>query len=191
MAFGYPMTNAGSGSDFVRSPGLTKFGSGESGLAFPLRWHANLTIARIRREARASLAYPPVVLNEEQIAAIGRGVTREIEQFAGARMHAFAQLPDHFHFVCTECRYDVRRFAGRLKGAGTRALLDAGIHPLGDYRDARGNIPSPWASKPWVVYLFDDEDMARSIKYVKDNLVRARMRPQEWSFVVPYSSRGS
>ena len=38
--------------------------------------------------AREALMYPPVVLNGEQIAAIGRGVTREVEQFAGARVHA-------------------------------------------------------------------------------------------------------
>ncbi len=146
---------------------------------------------KIRRLAREALRYPVVEFDDAQIAAIGRGVTREIERYNAAAMYAFAQLPDHFHFVCGRCRYDIRRFEGRIKGAATRQLLEEGIHPLSEFRDERGDVPTPWSAKPWVVYLFSDEDMVRSIDYVRQNLVRARMKPQEYSFVVPYVCAGA
>jgi hypothetical protein len=46
-----------------------------------------------------------------------------------------------------------------------------------------GNIPSLWSVKPWVVYQFSDEDMIRSIQYVKDNVKRAHLPEQTYPFV--------
>ncbi len=136
--------------------------------------------------ALASLSYPPVVLTNAQIAAVGRGVTKEVEQFRAASMHAFAQLRNHFHFVCGPCRYDIRRFEGRLKGAATKQLFEEGIHPMQKFADRDGIVPSPWSVKPWVVYLFTESDVVRSIRYVRDNLLRARLPAQEYGFIVPY-----
>ena len=73
-----------------------------------------------------------------------------------------------------------------MKGAATRQLLEEGLHPLQRFADHAGNVPSPWSVKPWVVYLFTNEDVERCVRYVKENLVRARMRPQAYSFVVSY-----
>jgi hypothetical protein len=140
----------------------------------------------IARLARAALRHPPVELDDAQIAAVGRGVTREIERYRAAPMYAFAQLRDHFHFVCGRCRYDIRRFEGRIKGAATRQLLEEGLHPLARFAERDGTVPSPWSVKPWVVYLFTDDDVVRSIQYVHDNLKRARLPEQRYSFVVPY-----
>ena len=183
--FWLPNDQRGSGSDFVRAEHLTKFGP-----ANPVDHRRS--VARkpfdfeLRKLARGSLRYPYVEFTDAQIAAIGRGVTREIEQYNAAPMHAFVQLRNHFHFVCGSCRYDIRRFEGRIKGAATRQLLEEGIHPLQEFADARGNVPSPWSVKPWVVYLFEDEDVERSIEYARQNLRRARLPEQRYSFVVPY-----
>jgi REP element-mobilizing transposase RayT len=183
--FWLPNDQRGSGSDCVRNPVLRPFGP-----ATKINHRRSVASApfdpQIRRLAREALDYPVVELDGRQVAAIGRGVTREIEQFRAASVHAFAQLPNHFHFVCGPCRYDIRRFEGRLKGAATRQLLEEGIHPLQTFRDREGRIPSPWSVKPWVVYLFTSEDIVRSIDYVNRNLVRARMKPQQYSFIVPY-----
>src|SRR4051812_31038798 len=151
--FWLPNDERGSGSDFVRAEALVKFGP-----ANPVS-HGRSVAWRpfdreIRRMALASLRYPAVVLNDAQIAAAGRGVGREIAAFGAADVQAFAQLRNHFHLVCGRCRYDARRFAGRLKGAATRQLLAEGIHPFGAFRDGEGKVPSPWSVKPWVVYLF-------------------------------------
>ena len=120
---------------------------------------------------------------------MGRGIAKEIEEFHPAVVHAFVQLRNHNHIVCGPCRYDVRRLAGRLKGAATRQLLEEGIHPMQKFADATGNVPSMWSVQPWVVYLFSNDDIVRSIDYAHDNLVRARLAPQEYSFVIPYAGR--
>src|SRR5687767_8258270 len=97
--FWLPNDQRGSGSDFVRSPGLTKFGPANpvthrrSVARKPVDW-------TLRRMAEGALRYPPVVLNEVQIAAAGHGVAREVEQYRAATMHAFVQMRNHFHFVC-------------------------------------------------------------------------------------------
>jgi hypothetical protein len=145
----------------------------------------------IRQLARQSLRYPPVLFTLDQIAAVGRGIAKELESFNTAPMHAFVSLRDHFHGVTGLCRYDIRRFAGRLKGAATRQLLEEGNHPMQKFMNADGNIPSPWSVKPWVVYEFNDADMLRGIKYVNDNLLRSKLPPQEYPFIVPYQRCGT
>ncbi len=183
--FWFPNEERGSCSDFVRAEHLEKFGP-----ANPVS-HSR-SVARkpydreIRQLARESLMYPPVRFNLQQIEAVARGIAKELEEFGAAPMHAFASLQDHIHGLTGPCRYDVRRFAGRLKGAAARQLREEGIDPMQSFRCPDGSIPSPWSQKPWVVYEFTDEDMQRGIKYVNDNVKRAGLAPQSHPFVVPY-----
>ena len=186
--FWLPNAQSGSGSDYVRSEPLRKFGPAT--LVTHFRSVAKKSFdMNIRKLARESLMYPYVEFTRAQIASVIRGVTREIEQYRAATIHAFAQCSNHFHFVCGPCRYDIRRFEGRLKGAATKQLLEEGLHPLQDHATKDGTIPSPWSVKPWVVYLFDDEDMTRSIDYTNNNLRRSRTPHPRCSFIVPYASR--
>jgi len=185
--FWLPNDERGSGSDFVRSDALTEFGP-----ANPVSHRRSVARKpfdyQVREMARSSLKYPPVRLTNAQIASCLRGISREIEQFRAATIHAFVQLRDHSHMVCGPCRYDIRRFAGRLKGAATRQLIEDGLHPLARFADKDGNIPSPWSVKPWVVYLFTDEDVTRSMDYARDNLKRAGLPEQHCPFVLPYNA---
>ena len=126
------------------------------------------------------------MLTNAQIDAICRGVAAEINTFHAAPIYEFVQLRNHFHFVCGCCRYDIRRFAGRIKGEGTKQLLKERIHPMQKFADPRGSVPSPWSVKPWVVYLFDDEDVIRSINYARNNLIRAGLPPQRHEFLTEY-----
>ena len=45
---------------------------------------------------------------------------------------------------------------------------------------------SPWARGCWTVYLDNEEAVRRAILYVEQNPVKDGLRPQKWSFVVPY-----
>jgi len=186
-AYGFwlPNEERGSGSDFVRSEALTKFGP-----ANPVNHRRS--VARkpydpvIREMARASLKYEPVRFNLAQIQSIARGFQRELSQYGAAVVYACAIMRDHFHLVTSPCRYDVRRFAGRLKGAATKQLLAEGLHPFQDIVLPDRTHPSPWSVKPWVVYCYSVEDMLRDIPYVQKNPVKAGLGPQDWSFVAPY-----
>src|SRR5438552_1199398 len=188
--FWLPNEERSSCSDFVRSDALAKFGP-----ANPVA-HSR-SVARkaydfeVRQMQIRSLRYPPVVFNLDQIAAVGRGVASELASFAAADVHAFVSLRDHFHALTGPCRYDIRRFAGRLKGAATTQLREEGIDPMQKFVQPDGTIPSPWSVKPWVVYEFNEDDMVRGIKYVNDNLSRARVPAQDYPFIVPYGTRGA
>lgn len=190
-AYGFwlPNEERGSGSDFVRSEALTKFGP-----ANPVT-HRRSVAGKpfdpvIREMARASLKYEPVRFNLAQIASIGRGFEREFTQFCAAQVFACAILRDHFHLVIGRCRYDIRRFAGRLKGAATKQLLADRLHPFQHIVLPDGSRPSPWSVKPWVVYCDSVEHMLRDIPYVQQNPVKARMPAQQWDFVAPYVPPG-
>ena len=132
--FWLPNDERGSGSDFVRSDALTKFGP-----ANPVN-HTR-SVARkphdreIRQLALNALRYPPVVLTNAQIDSACRGVATEVERFRAAPMYVFAQLRNHFHFVCGPCRYDIRRFEARIKGAATKQLLADNLHPMQKFAD--------------------------------------------------------
>jgi REP element-mobilizing transposase RayT len=182
--FWLPNDERGSGSDYVRAPHLQKFGPatrvthGRSVAYRPFD-------REIRKLARETLRFPHVEWNGQQALAVAQGFKRELAAHGG-KMLACAVLRDHFHVVVPPPRYDIRRFAGRLKSAATRQLSLEGLHPLQSYKSSRGNAPSPWARLPWVVFLFTNEDMRRGIRYVDDNPVKARLPRQKWSFVTPY-----
>src|SRR5690349_16498717 len=113
--FWLPNEERGSRSDHVRSPELREFGPATT-VEHRRSVARNAYDWQVRQMQLAALRYPPVKFSDAQIAAVGRGVTREIESFQAAAVHAFVQLRDHQHLVCGPCRYDVRRFAGRIKG---------------------------------------------------------------------------
>jgi hypothetical protein len=167
--FWLPNDERGSCSDYVRSDALTKCGP-----ANPVT-HSR-SIARkpydfqVRQMARESLRFPPVVLTLDQIASTGRGFARELEQFAATVVFACAILRDHFHLVTGPCRYDIRRFAGRMKGAATKQLREDRIDPMWKFTEREGRTSSLWSVKPWVVYQFTDDDLFRSIDYVNVNV---------------------
>ena len=184
--FWLPNEERGSCSDFVRNEALTKFGP-----ANPVDHSRSVARkkydSKVRQMELRELSYPPVVLTNAQINAVCRGVADEIETFHPAPMFEFVQLRNHFHYVCGPCRYDIRRFAGRIKGAASKQLLAERIHPMQKFVDARGNVPSLWSVKPWVVYLFNDEDVIRSIEYARENLKRAGLAAQHHAFLTGYA----
>ncbi len=183
--FWLPNEERGSCSDFVRSEALAKFGP-----ANPVSHRRSVAHKpydlELRQMALQTLRYPPVVFTNAQLAAVARGIEKELTEFAPAPIYAFGNLRNHFHVMAGQCRYGVRRFAGRLKGAATKQLREERIHPVQKFMQSDGAMPSPWSVKPWVVYEFDDEDMFRGIKYVNDNVTRAGLAQQNYSFVVPY-----
>jgi hypothetical protein len=165
--FWLPNDGRGSGSDWVRNKNLLKFGP-----ANPTDGRRSVAGAPfdpdVRRLARSELLYPHVELNGEQARSVANGFRNEITQFRGA-IRALTILPSPAHLVVPTHRYDIRRFCGRRKGAATKQLNADGLHPLAGFRDGNGAAPSPWARLPWVVYLFTDGDMVRSMDYVEVN----------------------
>jgi REP element-mobilizing transposase RayT len=120
--------------------------------------------------------------------AVARGFENEIKAYGGV-VHACAIMPRHTHRVVGPPRYDIRRFAGRLKGAATKQLIAEGIHPLATFPEADGSLPSPWSVKPWVVYLFTNDDVMRCVDYTNENPLKSGRPRQNWDWITEYAGR--
>jgi REP element-mobilizing transposase RayT len=125
------------------------------------------------------------VLTGTQAASIGRGFAHAVAK-SRYRIWACSILPEHVHLVIGRHSYNVETIANLLKGAGTKQLKQEGLHPLAEYADEHGIIPTPWGEKWWQVYLDSAADIERAIRYVEDNPLKERKPRQRWPFVTPY-----
>ena len=117
---------------------------------------------------------------------MARGFADAVER-CGFRVHACAILLDHAHFVVGRHRYRVENVTNQIKGAATRMLMRAGLHPLAAFPHADGTLPSPLGEGLWKVFLDSGEDVWRAIDYVERNPVKHGLRRQHWNFVIPYA----
>lgn len=140
---------------------------------------------QIRRAIKEALKYPPVRLTGLQAQTVGKGFA-DICRKVDLTIHACAILPDHVHVVVAAHRFDGDEIIACLKRAGTRALNDAGQHPLAEYSRVSGKHPSPWAGSGWKVFLNSSTEMWGRIQYVDENPEKAGFRRQRWSCVTPY-----
>jgi REP-associated tyrosine transposase len=101
-------------------------------------------------------------------------------------IHACAIMPDHVHVVVAAHRFDGDEIIACLKRAGTRAMNDAGLHPLATFSRTSGKHPSPWGENGWKVILSTPQEMRERIRYVEENPLKAGLPRQRWSFVVAY-----
>lgn len=134
---------------------------------------------------RQSLAFPPVVFTGKQAQAIGYGFAKKCIR-SGYIMHAFAMLREHAHLVIQKHEYEIEQVVNLLKGAASRELLNAGLHPFANQRDPQtGRLPQVWGRNMWKVFLYDRADVIRSIEYTNENPVKEGLPPQHWKFVRP------
>ncbi len=135
-----------------------------------------------RLAAKASLKYPPVSFDEQQRATVGAGFGRFCAS-RGLVMLACAVLPEHVHLVMTRHRYAVEQAATLLKGAASRALEEAGIHPLARFPRRHGRLATCWSRGEWKVFLTEAEHVARAVEYVEQNPIKEGLPQQRWPFV--------
>jgi len=143
--------------------------------------------AQLRRAAKQALLRPPVIFTGLQARAIARGMG---DFFIRCQLTvpAFAIMPDHLHLVVLRQDFRIEHLANLLKGAATRQLLAEGLHPF-PQRDAKGRLPHIFARDGWYVFLHTEADLARAIRYVESNPLRAGLKRQTWPFVTPQTAR--
>ncbi len=94
-------------------------------------------------------------------------------------------MPEHVHMVVARHRLACEKLVSQFRSAATRALNDAGAHPLAEYRDSHDRIPKPWAEGEWKVFLSDETAIARAIDYVRQNPMKEGRAAQRWPFILP------
>jgi REP element-mobilizing transposase RayT len=184
-AYGFWLPNdpRGSWSDFVGAWELLRFGAAtktDSRRSVAARPHDH----RRRLEAKEALKYPEVHFTGVQARQIGMSFYDWARQ-RGATIWACSILPEHVHLVVARYRYQIEQVANLLKGASTRALAAAGLHPLARFAGAK-QPPKMWARNEWKVFLDDTADIRRAIRYVEQNPVKEGKPEQHWQCVTEF-----
>ena len=176
-AYGFWLPNEprGSWSDFVASWDLYRFGPATTvttrrSIAKTPYNHA------IKQRMTATLKHQPVKFTGEQARTIG--CTFAASPYV---IHSCAVLQEHIHLVIAHTPRHIRSVIGDLKSAATRTLREQGW-----FLDH-----TPWSDHGWNVFLNTPNDVERAIKYVENNPVRERKRPQRWSCVTPFDPRNA
>jgi len=186
-AYGFwlPNDERGSWSDFVGSWELLQFGRATT-VEVRHSLARNQFDPAMRDAAKAALKYPPITLTGLQARTVGRGFSAYAAK-VGLDILACAILPQHIHLVLARHRLSVESLANHLKGAATQRLIEERLHPQAAHQGAKSRPPKAFSRGQWKVFLEDQADVARSIKYVNKNPERERLPPQRWSFITPYA----
>lgn len=185
-AYGFWLPNdpRGSWSDFVREWELLRFGP-----ATKVDTHRSVAgrphDRSLRAAAKESLRYPPVSFTGHQARDVANGFANCAQKYRYI-LYACAVLPEHAHLVVARHDKPIEHMTEVLKAAATRELRAQGRHPLAAYPKRDGSLPSPWARNQWAVYLDDEADIVRAVRYVERNPEKEGKPPQRWSFVTPY-----
>jgi REP element-mobilizing transposase RayT len=183
--FWLPNDPRGSWSDFVRRWELARFGKAT-------KVSTRQPVASVkhdvnqRKAAKRSLMFPEVALTGKQALSVARGFAAAVEEL-DYQVFACSILPQHIHLVIGPHTTNIRRAIGHLKGRATQRMVADGLHPLANYRQKDGTLPSPWARNSWVVYVFCEEHLVQAIRYVNQNPLKEGKKPQNWTFVRDYS----
>jgi REP element-mobilizing transposase RayT len=181
--FWLPNDPHGSLSRVVGADNLRQFGPATRGVDRPLLSDVE---KRKRREAKQHLQYPEVWLSGVQAREVGRGFTEAIRK-SRLTVWACSILPQHVHLVIARHRFKVEYVIGLFKGEATKALKRAGLHPLAEYHDRKGEIPTPWNTKSFRRYLESESDIEDAIAYVVENPVKENKPAQSWPFVTAFA----
>ena len=178
-AYGFWLPNdpRGSWSDYVRSWDLYYAAGGGTACGARRSVAAVAHDRASRQRGKETLTNPPVRFSMEQIAAIGRGFGVACAE-TNYRILACAIMPDHVHTVILRHAKEIEQVVGHLRSRGTKQLNAESLR----------TDPTVWAQKGWDVYLDTAEDIARAIKYVNNNPIKAGLAPQTWDFITPWGN---
>ena len=186
-AYGFWLPNdpRGSWSDFVGAWELLRFGRATKTCTRQSRASAPHDHAR-RAQAKQALKYPPVSFTGIQARAVAHGFVEYVAK-AGLSVWACSILPEHVHMVIARNRRLIEQIVNHLKGSATRHMIQDGLHPLAGCARPGRRPPHMWARGQWTVYLNDDAEIRRAIRYVQNNPLREGKRRQCWRFVTEYA----
>jgi len=128
------------------------------------------------KNSEALLRFPVLTFTDRDIRCIANAFEEEI---AGQRYtcYACAMMPDHVHILIRKHKHPAEEMIRNLQRASHLALRREGLvdleHPV-------------WGGPGWKVFLDCPEDVWRTVKYIQDNPINARLPAQSWSFVKEY-----
>ncbi len=134
--------------------------------------------------AQGAIRLPTVVLNDDQVLAVGRGFGRIVAK-CDFLVWACSIMRQHVHMVIGRHHYKVEQIVRLLQQGASRELAASGLHPLKAYRQAHGTFPTVWERNCWRSYIDTAEGIEGAIGYVEDNPEKESMPRQCWPFLMP------
>src|SRR5690349_9502436 len=156
-AYGFWLPNdpRGSWSDFVYAWELYRFGGPATKVSGKRSYAHDPHDARLRREAKEHLKYPPARFEESCRESIATGFARVCEEF-GFVVHACAIGFDHVHIVTArDPQRTIENVVAVLKARATSQMKSDGTHPMRRYDP----VPTPWGKGCWSVFIDDEEQL--------------------------------
>ena len=124
------------------------------------------------------LKFPLLTFAAAELDAIARAFADVIRAHRYT-CYACAILPDHVHLLVRKHRHLAEQMIAEFQSASRRAVVGAGL---------RGPDHPVWGGPGWKVFLDGTDDVWRTIPYVEQNPVKARLPRQHFPFVTPYDN---
>ncbi len=130
------------------------------------------------RTTESKLAHARRTFSDVEIDCIGSAFARVVTECVYT-VYACAIMMDHIHLLIRKHRHSAEDMIANFQRESHLALRDARHfdleHPV-------------WGGHGWTVFIDNPERVWKTIDYVRENPIKARMREQNWSFVKPYDN---
>lgn len=126
--------------------------------------------------AKSKLEHPLLQFAPTDFPIVAESFARIIEQHSYT-CYACAVMPDHIHILIRKHRDLAEEMIHSLQRGSRDQLIARGVraadHPV-------------WGGPGWKVFIDHPEHVRRTIHYIDQNPIKARLEPQHWGFVLPY-----
>ena len=179
VAYGWWLPNdpRGSTSNFIGSDVIGELGALHQGRK--RIQPASKDIRRFYEQAADLLKFSLLRLTPPEIEVVAQAFA-QIISWEKYTCYACAIMPDHIHMVIRKHRDLAETMIAKFQLASRGAIVG-----IGDIERREPSHPG-WGGPGWKVFLDSPDDIVRTVRYVADNPIQARMPRQTWDFVKPY-----
>jgi REP element-mobilizing transposase RayT len=176
-SYGFWLANdpRGSGSDTIRQPKFEELG--------PIH-HGRKRLQPTREELRAfyqaatpRLDFAPLWFDQQVRDLLTNSIGETVRKNRYT-VWACAIVRNHVHLCVRRHRDTYQVMWDKLTERSRDEASTAGVIPAGH---------PLWAHRPYSVYLYDREDVLRTIAYIEQNPLKDGLSPQRQAFITPYS----
>lgn len=133
-------------------------------------------IREFASRAQGALSYPLLMFAPQELGIVANTIGAAVAE-CNYTCYACAVMSDHVHLVIRKHRDLGEVMIDQLQSLSRERLIEAGLrttdHPV-------------WTRGGWKVYLEHPDDVRRTIHYVEQNPMKARMPQQAWDWVTAY-----
>ncbi len=133
-------------------------------------------IRRFYEKAKTRLKHEMMPLSDEEVEIVAESfaATIKVRRYT---CYGCAIMPDHVHMLIRKHKDYAEDMIAFLQNDTWQRFMDEKRRP---------SDHPVWGGPGWKVYLDSREDMERTVRYIRDNPVKAGRQPQMWDFVQEY-----